>query len=134
MEDLEISYQEQESSLKALIAEKSTQMENFDSQLANAKSLASQYAATIREQNQIIVAERQRQAAEAAAAAAAAANAKKNQTKNNGQNGTQTANSGTANAGNNTDTSTGGNTASDTSADNGAQEAPIPGQGLPQTI
>ena len=130
MEDLEISYQEQESSLKALIAEKSAQMENFDSQLANAKSLASQYAATIREQNQIIVAERQRQAAEAAAAAAAAANAKKNQTKNNGQNGTQTANSGTANAGNNTDISTGGNTASDTSADNSSTGGSNSGTGL----
>ena len=126
----EMSYQEQESSLKALIAEKSAQMENFDSQLANAKSLASQYAATIREQNQIIVAERQRKAAEAAAAAAAAANAKKNQTKNNGQNGTQTANSGTANAGNNTDTSTGGNTASDTSADNGSTGGSNSGTGL----
>ncbi len=64
MEDLEISYKEQASSLQALISEKSAQMDNFDSKLASAKSLASQYAATIRQQNQIIANEKARQAAE----------------------------------------------------------------------
>ena len=47
MEELKISYEDQASSLQALIAEKSAAMDNFDAQLASAKSLASQYADTI---------------------------------------------------------------------------------------
>ena len=58
--------------LQALIAEKSAVMDNFDAQLASAKSLASQYADTIKKQNQIIANEQARQAAEEAAARRAA--------------------------------------------------------------
>lgn len=47
-------------------------MDNFDAQLASAKSLASQYADTIKKQNQIIADEQARQAAEEAAARRAA--------------------------------------------------------------
>jgi hypothetical protein len=72
MEELKISYEDQASSLQALIAEKSAAMDNFDAQLASAKSLASQYANTIKQQNQIIANEQARQAAEEAAARRAA--------------------------------------------------------------
>lgn len=61
MEELKISYEEQQASLEEIIAAKSAQMENFDSQLANAEALASKYAKTIRQQNQIIAAEKKRQ-------------------------------------------------------------------------
>lgn len=71
MEELKISYEEQASSLQALIAEKSAAMDDFDSQLASAQDLANQYASTIRQQNQIIAQEQARLAAEAAARAAA---------------------------------------------------------------
>ena len=72
MEELKISYEDQASSLQALIAEKSAAMDDFDAQLASAKSLASQYANTIKQQNQIIANEQARQAAEEAAARRAA--------------------------------------------------------------
>lgn len=73
MEELEISYEEQASSLETLIAEKSAVMSDFDTQLASAQSLAGEYAETIQQQNEIIATEKARLAAEAAAAAAAAA-------------------------------------------------------------
>lgn len=80
MEELEISYQEQQASLNSIIAQKQSEMDDFDSQLANAKSLASKYAQTIKQQNQVIAQEKARLAAEAAQAAA---NANKNNNKNN---------------------------------------------------
>lgn len=76
MEELNISYQEQQASLENLIAEKSAQIADFNVQLANAKSLAGQYAKTIRQQNQIIAQEKakkeeaERKKREALAAAA----------------------------------------------------------------
>lgn len=76
MEELNISYQEQQASLENLIAEKSAQIADFNVQLANAKSLATQYAKTIRQQNQIIAQEKakkeeeERKRREALAAAA----------------------------------------------------------------
>ena len=87
MEELEISYKEQASSFDALIAEKSAAMDNFDTQLASARNLANQYAATIKQQNRIIADEQARQAAaaaEAARKAAQAANAGNNSTANTG--------------------------------------------------
>lgn len=74
MEELELNYQEQQTSLEQVIAVKQTEMADFDSRLANAENLASQYASTIRKQNKIIADEQARQAA----LAAAAANADKN--------------------------------------------------------
>ena len=133
MEDLQISYQEQESSLKALIAEKSAQMDDFDSQLASAKSLASQYAATIREQNQIIATEKQRQAAEAAAAAAAAKNARKNQTSATGQSGNQVASGNTDTSGGSTAGAagnTGGQDTASASSNGGSSSESTSGTGL----
>ena len=77
MEELNISYEEQQASLERLIAEKSAQIENFDSQLANAKSLAGKYAKTIRQQNQVIAAEKKKQEEEEKRKQEAAANAGK---------------------------------------------------------
>lgn len=94
MEELQISYKEQASSLESLIAEKSALMDDFDSQLASARNLASQYASTIKQQNRIIAAEQQRQAQEAEnarKAAEAAANA------GNKSNTTNTASNTTSN-------------------------------------
>lgn len=68
MEELQTSYEEQQTSLQQVINQKSAEMADFDTQLANAEQLASQYAQTIRKQNQIIETE-QKRAAEAAAAA-----------------------------------------------------------------
>ena len=59
----QISYREQQSSLEQVIATKRSEMADFDSQLANAQSLASQYAQTIKQQNQIIATEKAKQAA-----------------------------------------------------------------------
>lgn len=89
MEELEISYQEQQVSLNSIIAQKQSEMDDFDSQLADAKTLAGRYAQTIRQQNQVIAREEARIAAEEAAAQAAA-NANKN-------NGSGTTSAGTTN-------------------------------------
>ena len=72
LEEIQQSYEEQETQLQTMIAQKQSQISDFDTQLASAKNLAAQYAATIEQQNQIIRQEQERQAAEAAAAAAAA--------------------------------------------------------------
>ena len=71
MEMLQLEYEEQQASLEQIIAQKQAQMAGFDSQLANAQALASQYAQTIKQQNQII-------ASEKAKLAQQEANAKKN--------------------------------------------------------
>ena len=88
MEELKISYEDQASSLQALIAEKSAAMDNFDAQLASARSLASQYADTIKQQNQIIANEQARQAAEEAAAKRAAQQRQQQQNAGNQSNTT----------------------------------------------
>lgn len=60
MEELQLSYEQQEESLNTVIAQKSAQIADFDRQLVSARSLANEYAATIRSQNQLIAAEQQR--------------------------------------------------------------------------
>ena len=82
MEELKLSYQEQQTSLEEIIEAKSAQMDDFDSQLASAENLASKYAKTIRQQNQIIAAEKKRQ--EEAEKKRQEEEAKKNADKNNG--------------------------------------------------
>lgn len=54
MEELQISLEEQQTELEGMIEKKRAQIADFDTQLASAKSLASQYAETVRKQNQII--------------------------------------------------------------------------------
>ena len=84
MEELKQSYEQQEASLNQVINEKKAQIADFDSQLSNAKILASQYASTIRKQNEVIAQEQARQekarkaAEEKAKKAAAAKKSKKN--------------------------------------------------------
>lgn len=81
MEELQLSYEEQKTQLDSVIADLGAQISDFDTQLANAKMLASQYAQTIKEQNDIIAKEEQKKKdREAAAAAAAATSAKSNTT------------------------------------------------------
>ena len=81
MEELQLSYEEQKTQLDSVIADLGAQISDFDTQLANAKTLASQYAQTIKEQNDIIAKEEQKKKdREAAAAAAAATSAKSNAT------------------------------------------------------
>ena len=94
MEELELSYQEQQASLEQVIAAKRAQMSDFESQLANAQNLASQYAQTIRQQNQVIADEKAKQAAAAAAAAEAA------RKKNNANNANNVAGGATGALGN----------------------------------
>lgn len=80
MEELNISYQEQQTALEQTIQNMRAKMADFDQQLADAESLASQYAKTIKQQNQVIATEKAKQEAAAAAAAAAAANTSKKNT------------------------------------------------------
>lgn len=80
MEELELSYEEQEKTLNQVITEKSAQIADFDKKLSNAKSLANQYAATIRQQNDVIAKEQERQAK---AKAEEEAKKKKNNTNTN---------------------------------------------------
>lgn len=62
MEELQQSYEEQEKSLNQVITEKSAQIANFDAKLSEAKVLATQYASTIRKQNQVIAEEQAKKA------------------------------------------------------------------------
>lgn len=75
MEEMQNSYKEQEANLKQMVSAKEATMDDFDSQLSQAKVLAAAYKDTIQRQNQIIQdeEEKERQAAEAAAAAERAA-------------------------------------------------------------
>lgn len=54
LEEIKISYEEQQAELEAAINEKEASMDNFDSQLADAKALAARYRDTIAEQNRIL--------------------------------------------------------------------------------
>lgn len=54
MEELQISYEEQQASLESIIAKKRAEIADFDKQLVNAEALASKYAKTIRQQNEVI--------------------------------------------------------------------------------
>lgn len=84
MEELKQSYEQQEASLNQVINEKKAQIADFDSQLSNAKTLATQYASTIRKQNEVIAEEQARQEKarkEAEEKAKKAAAAKKNKKK-----------------------------------------------------
>lgn len=75
MEEMQDNYKLQEADLKEMVAQKESTMDDFASQLSQAKILATQYKETIQQQNQIIrdEEEKERIAAEEAARAAAAA-------------------------------------------------------------
>lgn len=78
MEEMQDNYRLQENELKSMVANKEATMDDFDSQLSQAKVLAEAYKETIQQQNQIIRDEEEkeriaREAAEQAAREAAAA-------------------------------------------------------------
>lgn len=108
MEMLELDYEEQQASLEQIISRKEAEMAGFDSQLADAQRLASQYAQTIKQQNRII-------ANEKAKLAQQAANANKN-------NGTATGGGSSGSAG--TSGTTGG------TATNGSSSTGLTDSGL----
>ena len=110
-------------SLEQVIATKRSEMADFDSQLANAQSLASQYAQTIKQQNQIIATEKAKQAAaeaakkKAAQAAAAAGTTGSTTGTDASTAGTGTTSNTTGNtASTGTDTSTSGSSTSGSSS------------------
>lgn len=72
MEEMQDNYKLQEAELQNMVSQKEATMDNFDSQLSQAKVLAAAYKETIQEQNQIIrdEEEKERLAAEAAERAA----------------------------------------------------------------
>jgi cell wall-associated NlpC family hydrolase len=70
LEENQVAYEEQQKTLEELKEKKSSEMDDFDSQLASAQSLAAQYKATIQEANQVI--EEQLAAQRAAAVTAGA--------------------------------------------------------------
>lgn len=78
MEEMQENYKLQEADLKTMVSQKESTMDDFDSQLSQAKILAAEYKETIEQQNQIIRDEEEkeriaREAAERAAREAAAA-------------------------------------------------------------
>lgn len=85
LEDMQEEYALQQSSLESVLAQKRSQMGNYDNQLASAQAAADKYKSTIDAQNRIIKEEerRQREAEEAARAAEARAREEANQKKAN---------------------------------------------------
>lgn len=120
MEELQISYTEQQASLQQIINTKSREMADFGTKLANAENLASQYAQTIRRQNQIIEQER-----------AAEEERRKQAEKNKNKNNSNTAADGTVSVAGNAGTDTGGTagTAGGTGTDTGGTSGTTGGTG-----
>lgn len=120
MEEVQENYQEEQARYETVIAQKKSQMSDFDTKLASAKQLAAQYQATIDRQNEIIrqeeerirkeEEERKRREEEArrqqeAEARRAAANNNANNSSNNNSGSNGSANSGSESGG----SSSGGN-------------------------
>lgn len=101
LEAMQEEYALQQASLESILAEKRSQMGNYDNQLATAQAAANEFKQTIAAQNQIIKEEerKQREAAEAAAAAEARAKAAA-QANQNGNSNSGGSNANTGNAGN----------------------------------
>lgn len=110
MEELKQSYDQQEASLNQVINEKKAQIADFDSQLSNAKTLASRYASTIRKQNEVIAQEQARQEKARKEAEEKAKKAAKAGTKTSNSATTASTDSGT------TTDSTGGSSSSNNTA------------------
>lgn len=115
LEAMQEEYALQQASLESILAQKRSQMGNYDNQLATAQAAANEFKQTIAAQNQIIKEEerKQREAAEAAAKAQAKANQNANSNNsgnsNGGGSGTNAGNTGNAgNAGGGNAGSSGG--------------------------
>ncbi len=106
MEELQTNYEEQQAQLEDVIASLNSQIDDFDSQLADAKALASEYAATIQEQNTLIAAaeeeQRKKEEEKAAAAAAAASSTANNTADSSSDTGTSSGTSSSTSGGNST--------------------------------
>lgn len=120
MEELKQSYEQQEASLNQVINEKKAQIADFDSQLSNAKTLASQYASTIRKQNEVIV---QEQARQEKARKEAEAKAKKSKKNNTSQTASTDGGTSTDSTGDSTSTTDSGNSSSGSSSDSGSSNS-----------
>ena len=120
MEELKQSYEQQEASLNQVINEKKAQIADFDSQLSNAKTLASQYASTIRKQNEVIV---QEQARQEKARKEAEAEAKKSKKNNTSQTASTDGGTSTDSTGGSTSTTDSGNSSSGSSSDSGSSNS-----------
>lgn len=120
MEELKQSYEQQEASLNQVINEKKAQIADFDSQLSNAKTLASQYASTIRKQNEVIV---QEQARQEKARKEAEAKAKKSKKNNISQTASTDGGTSTDSTGGSTSTTDSGNSSSGSSSDSGSSNS-----------
>lgn len=120
MEELKQSYEQQEASLNQVINEKKAQIAEFDSQLSNAKTLASQYASTIRKQNEVIV---QEQARQEKARKEAEAKAKKSKKNNTSQTASTDGGTSTDSTGGSTSTTDSGNSSSGSSSDSGSSNS-----------
>ena len=118
MEELKQSYEQQEASLNQVINEKKAQIADFDSQLSNAKTLASQYASTIRKQNEVIVQEQARQEK-----ARKEAKAKKSKKNNTSQTASTDGGTSTDSTGGSTSTTDSGNSSSGSSSDSGSSNS-----------
>ena len=98
-EEKQATYQEQQQQLETLKAEKSSQMDNFGSKLAEAQSLAAQYKQTIDQQNAIIAQElAAAQTVRVTAGASSVAN-NSSAASSNKKNNTTSSNSGSASTG-----------------------------------
>lgn len=120
MEELKQSYEQQEASLNQVINEKKAQIADFDSQLSNAKTLASQYASTIRKQNEVIV---QEQARQEKARKEAEAKAKKSKKNNTSQTASTDGGTSTDSTGGSTSTTDSGNSSSGSRSDSGSSNS-----------
>lgn len=103
LEEIKISYEEQQAELESTISEKRASMDNFDSQLADAKALAARYRNTIEEQNRIIA---QQQAAA-------------NQNSSVGSGNSSSSNKNESSSSNKNENSSSGNTVSSSTSKNG---------------
>ena len=114
LEAMQDEYALQQTNLENVLAQKRSQMGNYDNQLATAQAAASEFRSTIAAQNQIIQEEERKQReAEEAAKAAAKANSSKSSTGNTGSSnsssgGASGSNSSGANSGSGGGESSGG--------------------------
>lgn len=123
LQDQQAELEMQKSSLDTMISEKSAEMDDFDSMLAQAQTLAAEYKATITEQSEIIAQEVAAQQAAAAQAAAAAAAAAASSSSSSGSSGSSTTGSSTSSSTSDSSSSSSSTSDSSTSTASGSGQA-----------
>jgi len=125
LEEIQSNFQQQQASLQTMITQKRTQVANFDTELASAKTLASQYVATIEQQNTVIkqeeikiVAAAAAKAAQEKAAQAAKATTSPATTTNGASSGASTTTAGNTTAGATSAVTNSGSSSSNASSSN----------------